>query len=396
MKSTTGQPVRGPNFFDREPELDELWFLVERDHVLMLAPRRVGKTSLLLRMQDRPREGWKVVFVDVEAVDSEAAFVAKLLAELYKLRPDGGLWSRLGEGIGNVFGRVGKVEVGATSLGLELTQAVGDDWQKVGDRMFRLLRDLECPCLVAIDEFPIFVRRLLGQDNGGDRTRLLLDWFRSLRIDTEIAEADVHFLLAGSIGLDAVVNRVAMSGTINDLRTFRLGELPDEQADALLVDLSRGESFDLPEPIRRRILELITWRIPYHLQLMFDQLLRSSRFEKRELGAALVDEAFEALLGPESRKHFAHWEERIKDTLISPQERDLMKALLAAAARDPKGFADDTAAQLRQQHAPSEELAPVLLALEHDGYLTRQNDRWRFASSLLREWWRRWQIGEPA
>lgn len=226
MKSTTGQPVRGSNFFDREPELDELWFLVQRDHVLMLAPRRVGKTSLLLRMQDRPREGWKVVFVDVEAVDSEAAFVAKLLAEFYKVRPDGGLWSRLGEGIGNVVRRIGKVELGATSLGLELIQAVGDDWQKVGDRMFRLLRDLECPCLVAIDEFPIFVRRLLGQENGGDRTRLLLDWFRSLRIDTEIAEADVHFLLAGSIGLDAVVHRVAMSGTINDLRTFHLASCP--------------------------------------------------------------------------------------------------------------------------------------------------------------------------
>ena len=396
MKSTTGQPVRGDNFFNREPELAELWFLVERDHVLMLAPRRVGKTSILRRMQDRPCEGWEVAFADVEAIDSEAAFVAKLLAELYKVRPDRGLWSRLGDGIGKVIRRVGKVEVGATSLALDLTRAVGDDWQKVGDRMFRLLRDLEGPCLVAVDEFPIFVRRLLGQENGAERTRLLLDWFRSLRIDTEIAEADVHFLVAGSIGLDAVVNRVGMSGTINDLRTFRLGELPEEQADALLVELSRGESVDLLEPIRRRILERITWRIPYHLQLMFDQLLRWSRFEKRELTVELVDEAFESLLGPESRKHFAHWEERIKDSLIAPQERDLMKALLAAVARDPKGISDDTAAQIRHKHAPSEELAPVLLALEHDGYLTRQNDRWRFASALLREWWRRWQVGEPA
>jgi hypothetical protein len=44
--------------------------------------------------------------------------------------------------------------------------------------------------------------------------------------------------------------------------------------------------------------------------------------------------------------------------------------------------------------APEEELAPVLLALEHDGYLVQHDDRWRFASSLLRAWWLRWQVGE--
>lgn len=396
MKSTTGQPVRGDNFFDREPELDELWFLVERDHVLMLAPRRVGKTSILRRMQDRPADGWSVAFADVEAVDSEAAFVAKLLAELVKLRPDPGFWSRLGEGIGGLVERVVRVEIGATSLAIDLTGAVAGDWQKIGDRMFRLLRDLDRRCLIAIDEFPIFVRRLIGQEGGVERTRLLLDWFRSLRLDAELAEADVHFLLAGSIGLDAVVHRVGMSGTINDLRTFRLSDLSADEADALLCALGRGEGLTLPDAVRRRILERITWRIPYHLQLMFDQLLRWTRFEGRALSAELVDEAFEALLGPESRKHFAHWEERIKDPLIAPQERDLMKALLAAAARDERGFQADTAAQVRRKIAPDEELAPVLLSLEHDGYLVEHDGRWRFASSLLRAWWLRWQVGEAA
>lgn len=161
----------------------------------------------------------------------------------------------------------------------------------------------------------------------------------------------------------AVVHRVGMSGTINDLRTFRLGELSEEQADALLRKLGRGEGLELADPIRRRILERITWRIPYHLQLIFDQLLRWSKFEGRAFGVELVDEAFEALLGPESRKHFAHWEERITDPLIAPQERDLMRALLAAAAKDERGFRKDTAAQLRRKVAPEEDLAPVLLSL---------------------------------
>jgi uncharacterized protein len=92
LKNKTGQPVRGDDFFDREPELAELWHMVERDHVLMLAPRRVGKTSLLLRMSDQPRAGWQVRFFDVEAADSESRFVAKMLAELYALEPKGATW----------------------------------------------------------------------------------------------------------------------------------------------------------------------------------------------------------------------------------------------------------------------------------------------------------------
>jgi hypothetical protein len=51
----------------------------------MLAPRRVGKTSLMLELKQAPRENWDVIPVDVEGghgpEDCVAAILAKLAAD---------------------------------------------------------------------------------------------------------------------------------------------------------------------------------------------------------------------------------------------------------------------------------------------------------------------------
>ncbi len=50
VKKSMGKPVKGSNFFNRKRELRRLWRCLESDNVLLLAPRRVGKTSL--RIED--------------------------------------------------------------------------------------------------------------------------------------------------------------------------------------------------------------------------------------------------------------------------------------------------------------------------------------------------------
>ena len=53
MRNIIGQPVAGDDLYGREYELDRLWEQLEQgEHILMLAPRRVGKTSLMLRPSD--------------------------------------------------------------------------------------------------------------------------------------------------------------------------------------------------------------------------------------------------------------------------------------------------------------------------------------------------------
>ncbi len=44
VRNLVGTPVTGADFFDREPERRRLWDDLHRDHLLLLAPRRVGKS----------------------------------------------------------------------------------------------------------------------------------------------------------------------------------------------------------------------------------------------------------------------------------------------------------------------------------------------------------------
>jgi hypothetical protein len=274
--------VRGGDFYDREREVGEIWHLVARDHVLLLAPRRVGKTSLLYRLQDKPADSWRSLYLMVESVDSEPRLVARMLSAVYQLEPSGALWSKLGKGVRAVLERVGKASAGPVEL--DLTHAVGQHWEEIGDSLMRLMRGIRGPTLVMLDEFPIFVRRMLRLDKGLERTRLLLDWFRVLRTDQAVEEADVHFLLAGSVGLDAVVTRVQMSGTINDLETYRLGPLSAEAADRFLELLGQGEGLPLPPAIRQRIIKRLSWLVPYHVQLIFRLIHRAVRFQVSVVG----------------------------------------------------------------------------------------------------------------
>lgn len=394
MKNKAGPPVRGGDFLKREAVL-ELWHRAERGHVLMLAPRRVGKTSLLCHMEDAPQNGWQCLFLSVESLDSEAQFVARLLDKVSAAHPDGAWKERFGVSVRKFLKGVGQAKAGPVDL--DLSEALRDEWRDIGAIALKILRELECNTLILIDEFPIFVRNLLGDGDepaAKRRTRLFLDWFREIRNASVQGKSRVHFVLTGSLGLDLVLKAVNLSGTINDLDTFTLGPLEMAEAQELLSRLSEGEGLPLPESIREKVLERVDWPVPYYLQLLFREILSRAKFRQRTVDEHLVEEAYEALLSAEKATHFVHWKERLDDPLLKPQERDLRRALLQGAARDRDGLSPSSIVQIRVSVASNVDAEAVLLALSYDGYLTRDGARWRFTSSLLRDWWCRWQVKE--
>ena len=99
MRNITGQAVVGDNLYGRDYEIARLWEKLEQgEHILMLAPRRVGKTSLMLELDRAPRENWDVIYVDVESGDGPTDCVAAILAALaakpqYRSRFEGIPWS---------------------------------------------------------------------------------------------------------------------------------------------------------------------------------------------------------------------------------------------------------------------------------------------------------------
>jgi len=51
----TGQVIFGDKYFSRPKDEDRVWRRLKRGgHLLLLAPRRVGKTSLLRHLENNP------------------------------------------------------------------------------------------------------------------------------------------------------------------------------------------------------------------------------------------------------------------------------------------------------------------------------------------------------
>jgi hypothetical protein len=292
-------------------------------------------------------------------------------------------------GSSKFLGRVRKVAI--FSVELELQDGAEVDWTILGESIIAALGATGSRWLLLIDEVPIFVLALLRADASGGRARDFLNWFRTLRQHAETGKS-VRWLLAGSIGLDAVARRMNLGDTINDLNLYTdFGAFSRDTACALLDQLAASYEMTLTTSVKHRICERTGWLIPFHLQLCFSELR-----EMRPKGSPSledIDTAYERLLSPAKKTYFDFWQQRLHEELGAPDDTRAV-ALLNAIAADDDGAARQTlsgllSASIAEVTARESQLRYLLDVLESDGYVVAIENRYHFRSSLLRDYWRR-------
>ena len=122
-RNTVGPPVRGEDFFDREREQARIWRDLETDHLLLLAPRRVGKTSLMLRLCETAEcHDFQAVYATVADVRDELEFVRRLYKVVLEGNPGGNILRRLqGSAVARFFRRLSPSRVSAGPVVVEFT-----------------------------------------------------------------------------------------------------------------------------------------------------------------------------------------------------------------------------------------------------------------------------------
>ena len=391
LKNTVGRPVSGGNFFDREQERARIWRYLETDNLLLLAPRRVGKTSLMKKLIDGAEaNGFRAAYLSVSDVRHEITFVEKLYQAVASLDGGGKVVQRIADSsLGRLVKKIRKVEfLGAT---VEFHDDAAEQWADLGKALARALADLDEPWVLMVDELPVFVNSLVRRDESGSSARNFLNWFREVR-QTQSEEALVRWVLAGSIGLDTVASRLNLGDTINDLRLVHLGPFSAETAESFLVALATSYGFTLDKPVRQRILERIGWPIPYYLQLVFAELRTMWTDSGKPPTVTQVDESIEILLSPAKKAYFDYWRQRIQAELGKP-DSDFALDLLNVAAQSTVGVSASILGQVLSQHIQdpddrSERLRYLLDILNSDGYLVEEDGKYQFRSVLLRDFWR--------
>ena len=198
---------------------------MDTDNLLLLAPRRVGKTSLLYRLLDTAESNdFSAIYLSVSDKNSELSLVEALYNVVAKHSKGKQIIAKFRKSLE----KISKVQL-PMGIGVEFTPEHAKHWAILAQTLVETISELDGAWLIMIDELPIFVMNLLRADQTKTRARNFLNWFRELRIGPEASD-NIRWILCGSIGLDTVAARYGLGDTINDLYLFALGAFEEKVA----------------------------------------------------------------------------------------------------------------------------------------------------------------------
>ena len=273
LKRTVGNYVTGEKFWDRAEDITLFMELLDDGaHILMAAPRRIGKTSLMREVAERMRERCYCLHVDLQKAESQADAITELSKATH---PHKKLWSKTREIFKNILGGLKEsIEtLSIADLTVTLRSGVtGGDWKDKGDRLFAVLADAGRPVIIFFDEFPILVNRLL---KGSDfkitpERRQQTDGFMSWVRDNSIRhKGNVRMVITGSIGIEPVLREAGLSAALNSFTPFSLGPWSEEAAKGCLRALANQYEIEFTAEAVDLIIQKLGCLIPHHVQMFF-------------------------------------------------------------------------------------------------------------------------------
>ena len=400
LKKAGANWVEGERFYNRQFEIEALTERAQDGtHTLLTAQRRMGKTSLVREMLRRLEEDGRfhTIFVDLEAADTPEDAIAEIAA---RSRSASRAWERIKSRFSNVLqeviDRVDSLSVSDIQVKLRAGIDSGN-WRQKGDEVFSALAGNEKPIVLAIDELPILVNRLLkGQDyiitpERKQAVDKLMSW---LRKNGQEHKDRVTLILSGSVGLEPILQQAGLSAHANIYSSFDLKPWDEDTASGCLAALAETYSLDLSLEVRQNMCRCLRWMVPHHVQQFFDYLHEHLRRTGRNK-ASLEDVELvysDDMLGSRGQADLDHYEGRLKMVLGTDLYRAALDLLTEAAVND--GRLNFNSVEQYLQHFPAPDdanrspIESVLHVLEHDGYLRREDKDYHFLSGLLQDWWR--------
>ena len=391
--------VAGNRFFDRESELKSLTERVQDGtHTLLTAQRRMGKTSLmreLLRRLDDAEE-YETVFVDLERAETASDAIAELAVQAQSVPTAG---RRIRDAFAHVRQNLPRRvdEISRYEMRIKLRAELNEDnWRRRGDQVLAALAESGKPVVLAMDELPMLVNRLLKgyKYQITPERRQLTDRFLSWLRQSGQEQRGIVLIVSGSIGLAPVLQQAGLSAQINIFSPFELRPWSRETAVECLGALAHTYALDLPGKVRFEMCRRLRCCVSHHVQQFFDLLHEHLHSQNRT--RSRMDDVERVythdLLSVRGHIDLDHYEGRLKMVLGREDYRAALELLTETAVND--GLLTNAAlARYRDLIAPTDEserlsLPSLLHVLQYDGYLEVCDEGFRFVSGLVEDWWR--------
>jgi len=388
-----GGPVVDMDFFNREEELKQVVELLRNDNVLLMAPRRYGKTSLMREIERRIRlDGKTCLFLDVMYVYSPQEFMVEL-ADTHFSVSSIPKRKRFLNALREFFSRINEVEASIEGhVRIKFRDVLkkeinGDNWTKSGDEILNAIVSSsdETPVYIFIDELSECVNNI-AKSSHVDAAKFL-QWFRSKR---QTAPQKLRFLVSGSVGFDRIVKEIDARALawINDFVRVRLSGFPRAEALKFVEACFEDKKLEYSVDVGEKILECLGQPyVPYFIAVFVSIIYQRA---SGKVTAEQVEKIYSGdLLGSYGRGYFEYYKQRLRtypEPLMKAADRMLREICLV-----DDGFPLDLAFGIFKEASGIEDyerFMNLVSDLENDFYIKIVDKKLVFQSKVLRDWWR--------
>ncbi|OQY00460.1 MAG: hypothetical protein B6I26_07760 [Desulfobacteraceae bacterium 4572_130] len=400
-KLVIGNVPRGKDYFGQKVLIKNLWRKLEKDNILLTAPRRFGKTGAMYCLADNPQKFFEPVILNVEPITSPSNFIVELTAKLYKKssfrKKIVSLWNKKKYFFSFLRDSISNIDIGGLKIELRKHTEIVQNWESYGEELLSLLSTNTPRLLLIIDEFPIMINHIAKNDI--KEAEKLLRWFRSIRI---ASETQTRFVVGGSINLVSTLNKLNLVDTINDLFVQKVNVFSRKTAGQFIKEtfaneiISGNQKFKISDELVDFILELVGAPIPYLLAVFLNAILEHQQENNiKKITKDNILKIFEEdLLSGATSITFQHYRSRI-DQYYFDLDGDAAKSILNFLSQTSHSVKKETLYQiflrktnLSPDNKSYDNFSDLMARLENDFYLKEIKQKYSFFSRVLQLWWK--------
>ena len=397
LRSIVGQIPDPDDLIGREETIEHLWQQIETSNILLLSPRRFGKSGIMRHVLLRPRAGYLPLSFELEDVDSPEEFVWRITRELLAndmtrslLAKARNLPNAITAFIKDTFD-----EAGFEGAKVKFRESIKEDWREAARKMLLEMEKASQTIIFIFDEFPSMIEAIAKKQN--EKTAIdMLAWFRSIRLQQKDTLRRHRFIVGGSIGIDVILRLMKSSDKLNDFCRLYVGPLDEANAKLLMSGLSETFGIAWNDFMARHLLELLGPPIPFFIHLFFSQLGQAPMAQRQAPTSELLDKVYrDKILGTSVKSYFDHYSSRLER--MGAARKKAAIAVLSSVAGSGSGRLSsavlyDIYRKSRGRGFRESDFDELMADLQCDWYLALDPDtnEYHFMLHVMRDWWRRW------
>lgn len=380
-RTNIGNLVSGEYYFPRPHIEASIWEEIEKgNHVLLAAPRRVGKSSVMVAVTEKCPDNTRCLYQNIQGIKSEAEYYRRFYEMLLQCL------NRFGKGMTWINQFVKGINIEEITLdGVRFGEKRELDFEQELKSLLTQIVKNRVRVVLLVDELPEVLNNLHKQKRDVEAGNIL-NHLRELRQNPEL-KGHLNLVLAGSVGIQHVVK--AIEGRIADINDFNLvpfEPLSHSEAQDYIAWATKDATIQYEPVLIEHLLKQVQYYIPYFLNLMLDEINKAARrVNDHNIDQSHLEAAFQTIV--KNSDHFKDWKNRLNEYFEPAEKAFLMEVLIYTAHKEciSPQILFDMAMKHNLQYAYME----LVHGLEHDGYIIEHDGQYRFVSPFLQAYWRR-------